>query len=135
MCHYKRDHLLFSWIDTSIGSNPWKGLVSHSISHKIQLINSVLLMGPLSPALEVDNCAPNDANMPQGPNEWPERNARGYKLLEQPYGTMRPIRVVFIGAGASGICFSKFAKDLLINATVQVYEKNADIGGTWLENR
>ncbi|KAK5043605.1 hypothetical protein LTR84_011365 [Exophiala bonariae] len=66
---------------------------------------------------------------------WPEKNARGYKLLEQPYGTMRTMRVIFIGAGASGICFSKFAEDTLTNTTVQIYEKNADIGGTWLENR
>lgn len=45
------------------------------------------------------------------------------------------MRVVFIGAGASGICFSKFAEESLSNTTVQIYEKNADIGGTWLENR
>ena len=72
---------------------------------------------------------------PKGADQWPEQNARGYKLLEQPYGTMRPIRVVFIGAGASGICFSKFAQDLLTNTTLKIYERNTDIGGTWLENR
>ena len=66
---------------------------------------------------------------------WPQQNARGYKILEQPLGMMRPIRVVFIGAGASGICFSKFAQDTLSNVDIQLYEKNDDVGGTWLENR
>ena len=66
---------------------------------------------------------------------WPQQNARGYRILEQPLGTMRPLRVVFIGAGASGICFSKFSQDLLTNVDIQIYEKNDDVGGTWLENR
>lgn len=89
-----------------------------------------------SPALEGEHRpAVNGASIPQTGEPWPQQNARGYRLLEQPYGTMRPMRVVFIGAGASGICFSKFAEESLSNTTVQIYEKNADIGGTWLENR
>lgn len=59
----------------------------------------------------------------------------GYRILEEPYGTLRPLRVIHIGAGASGICFSKFAEEKLTNVDVQIYEKNHDIGGTWLENR
>lgn len=66
---------------------------------------------------------------------WPSVNARGYKIKEQLYGTEGPMRVIHVGAGASGICFSKFAQDRLHNVSVQVYEKNSDVGGTWLENR
>ncbi len=77
----------------------------------------------------------NGVNIPQGADQWPEQNVRGYKILEQPFGTMRPMRVIFVGAGASGICFAKFAEDLLTNISIQIYEKNTDIGGTWLENR
>ena len=66
---------------------------------------------------------------------WPRQNARGYKILEEPFGTLRPLRVIHIGAGASGICFSKFAEETLKNVTVQIYEKNHEVGGTWLENR
>jgi hypothetical protein len=76
-----------------------------------------------------------DMNAWQDSAGWPQQNARGYKILEQPLGTMRPMRVVFIGAGASGICFSKFAQDTLSNVDIQLYEKNDDVGGTWLENR
>lgn len=66
---------------------------------------------------------------------WPDSNARGYRILDQHYGALRPMRIIHIGAGASGICFSKFAKDLLQNASWVCYDKNEDIGGTWLENR
>ena len=67
--------------------------------------------------------------------EWLQQSSKGYKILEQPMGTTEPLRVIFIGAGASGICFTKFAEDSLPNVEVQVYDKNPDIGGTWLENR
>ena len=67
---------------------------------------------------------------------WPRTNARGYTILEQAFGTKRPMRVIHIGAGASGICFSKFYEDLMDKSvSIQIYDKNADIGGTWLENR
>lgn len=68
---------------------------------------------------------------------WQVANEQGYRILEQPLGTLTPLRVIHIGAGASGICFSKFYQDQLAdqNIALQVYEKNHDIGGTWLENR
>ncbi|KAK5077996.1 hypothetical protein LTR64_003600 [Lithohypha guttulata] len=68
---------------------------------------------------------------------WLVEDETGYRILEQSHGTREPLRVVHIGAGASGICFSKFYQDRLINSdvTLQVYEKNHDVGGTWLENR
>ena len=61
----------------------------------------------------------------------------GYRILEQPYGTLPALRIIHIGAGASGICFSKFYQDQLAdqNVAIQLYEKNHDVGGTWLENR
>lgn len=96
-------------------------------------------MGSTLPTLGVGESkspnAPNDMPMPRAMHEWPRQNANGYQILEQPFGTMRPMRVIFIGAGASGICFSKFAEDMLTNVNVQIYDKNHDIGGTWLENR
>lgn len=66
---------------------------------------------------------------------WKIQNARGYRINEDPYETRRKLRVIGIGAGASGIVLSKFAEDRLQNVEVQIYEKNKDVGGTWLENR
>ncbi len=66
---------------------------------------------------------------------WPRENARGYRIDETPSGTYRRLRVLVMGFGASGISFAKFSRDQLQNVEVVIYEKNADIGGTWLENR
>jgi hypothetical protein len=66
---------------------------------------------------------------------WPTANSEGFRILEQPYGTRRKLRVIHIGGGASGICFSRFAEQRLQNVELQIYEKNKDVGGTWLENR
>ncbi|CAH0054232.1 unnamed protein product [Clonostachys solani] len=49
-------------------------------------------------------------------------------------GTRRPLKIIVLGAGASGINFTKTAQDKLQNVEVLCYEKNNEIGGTWLEN-
>lgn len=66
---------------------------------------------------------------------WPTTNDRGYHIKEQLSGTQRRIRVIHLGAGASGFCFSKFASETLENVDFCCYDKNPDVGGTWLENR
>ncbi|KIX06760.1 uncharacterized protein Z518_04736 [Rhinocladiella mackenziei CBS 650.93] len=47
----------------------------------------------------------------------------------------RPLRVAVIGAGISGILASIRFPRRIPNLSLQVYEKNSDIGGTWFENR
>jgi hypothetical protein len=66
---------------------------------------------------------------------WERKDAQGYEILERPYGAKRPFKVIHIGAGASGIIFAKFARDRIPDVEVQIYDKNHDVGGTWLENR
>ncbi|OAL46300.1 FAD/NAD(P)-binding domain-containing protein [Pyrenochaeta sp. DS3sAY3a] len=60
-----------------------------------------------------------------------------YTITEKPIGTRRPIRVACMGAGYSGlmmaIVFSQKMQDK--NAELVIYERNEDLGGTWLENR
>ena len=46
----------------------------------------------------------------------------------------KPVRVIFIGAGISGIAFAYKARQLE-NISYTIYEKNHDVGGTWLESR
>lgn len=60
-----------------------------------------------------------------------------YKIIEQPIGTRRPIRVACLGAGYSGLMMSIVFSQKMQNknAELVVYERNEDIGGTWLENR
>jgi cation diffusion facilitator CzcD-associated flavoprotein CzcO len=43
--------------------------------------------------------------------------------------------MIVVGAGATGLQIAYKAERLLENVEVVVYEKNKDVGGTWLENR
>lgn len=65
----------------------------------------------------------------------PTQDETGYKIKEQPYGTRREVKVVLMGAGASTLNFLKQAEEHMSNLRITVYEKNSDVGGTWLENR
>lgn len=65
---------------------------------------------------------------------WQTTNERGYTINERPAGPTQPIKVICVGAGASGINLAKFIQDLK-NVDLVIYEKNADVAGTWLENR
>lgn len=46
----------------------------------------------------------------------------------------RKVRVVTIGAGISGILMAHLLQRDCVNVEHVIYEKNGDIGGTWLEN-
>ena len=47
----------------------------------------------------------------------------------------RPLRVVVIGAGISGILACVRFLQRIPNVEICVYDKNSDLGGTWFENR
>ena len=49
--------------------------------------------------------------------------------------TTRKIKVLSVGAGVTGIMNSYLIQKNCENVEHVVYEKNPDIGGTWLENR
>lgn len=58
-----------------------------------------------------------------------------YQVWDQPIGTIKPMRVICIGAGASGINMAYQAKNFLERVDLVIYEKNQSFGGTWFENR
>jgi cation diffusion facilitator CzcD-associated flavoprotein CzcO len=60
-----------------------------------------------------------------------------YLVQDVALGSHRPIRVVCIGVGYSGLMMSIIAKEKMQhhNVDFQVYEMNNDLGGTWLVNR
>ncbi|PWN90695.1 cyclohexanone monooxygenase [Acaromyces ingoldii] len=49
--------------------------------------------------------------------------------------TPRPMRVIVIGCGVSGIYAGIRLPRSIPNLSLTIFEKNADIGGTWFENR
>lgn len=58
-----------------------------------------------------------------------------YQLPNRSVDTPRPLRIAIIGAGVSGIGLYIRLRQYVPSASLQIYEKNADVGGTWFENR
>jgi cation diffusion facilitator CzcD-associated flavoprotein CzcO len=54
-------------------------------------------------------------------------------VLKDP--STRRLKVVTIGAGLSGIQMAYHIQKHTQNVEHVIYEKNANLGGTWLENR
>lgn len=71
----------------------------------------------------------------QHENDWYNRDFDGYRVSDHPLYSKRRLRIVCVGAGASGLQIAYKAERVLENIELQIYEKNSDIGGTWLENR
>lgn len=63
------------------------------------------------------------------------RDAPTFKLSDEPIDHARPLRVIIIGAGFSGIALAYNFMHSLQNVEFVIYEKNSDFGGTWLESR
>jgi len=71
--------------------------------------------------------APNGVNGTTAPEE--------YTIPDTPLGYARHLRVICIGAGASGLNLAYQMRKHMRNYSLVLYEKNAAIGGTWLENK
>ena len=60
---------------------------------------------------------------------------KGPIISERAIDEPRPLKVIYIGAGISGILASIQFPQHVPGLDLVVYEKNSDLGGTWLENR
>lgn len=81
---------------------------------------------------------PNATISPEGAqheNEWYRQDFDGYRVFEKPLFTKRPIKLICVGAGATGLQIAHKARLFLKDVEVVIYEKNNDLGGTWLVNR
>lgn len=58
-----------------------------------------------------------------------------YRVSDQPIGTIAPVRMICIGAGASGVNLAYQVQKNMQNTELVLYEKSPAIGGTWYENR
>lgn len=67
----------------------------------------------------------------------PVCDERGYSIRDGYLGTRRPLKVLIIGFGAAAIniCHVLGSKSEENNISIQCYEKNPEVGGTWYENR
>jgi cation diffusion facilitator CzcD-associated flavoprotein CzcO len=58
-----------------------------------------------------------------------------YSVSDRPLGATKHVRIVGIGAGASGINMIRTLRKTLTDYNFTIYEKNDGVGGTWHENR
>lgn len=57
------------------------------------------------------------------------------RRLRRPIHDEKHIRIICVGAGASGLCFAYKLQRSFRNFELQIYEKNEEIAGTWWENK
>lgn len=55
---------------------------------------------------------------------WKTTNEQGYTIDEKLSGSTQPLKVIGVGAGASGINLAKSVRDDLENVECVIYEKN-----------
>lgn len=60
-----------------------------------------------------------------------EKIGTPFELEEHPVDEVRPIKVGIIGAGMAGIIAGMILPAKLPGLDLRIYEKNADVGGTW----
>nr|KMM71314.1 monooxygenase [Coccidioides posadasii RMSCC 3488] len=81
--------------------------------------------------------APDIASIPTGDNPDINGPESPYQIDQEAVlgSQQRKVKVLTIGAGASGIMMAYKIQKECKNVEHVIYEKNEDIGGTWLENR
>ncbi|CAK7204037.1 hypothetical protein SEUCBS139899_006788 [Sporothrix eucalyptigena] len=62
-------------------------------------------------------------------------HAEPYVVQETALGDARPVRIICVGAGASGLNLAHRIDQYMRNTELVLYEKNPEVGGTWYENR
>lgn len=76
--------------------------------------------------------APGPAKPGEATESYEDIDELAYALSRVPTFTSRPLKIVAIGAGFSGLALARAVHvGKLQNASITVYEKNADVGGTW----
>lgn len=87
------------------------------------------------PALSLQPAAPPTESSETHENEWYRQDFNGYRISEVPLHTKRPMRLIIVGAGAAGLEIAYKVQRQMENISFEIFEKNDDVGGTWLENR
>lgn len=64
-------------------------------------------------------------------------SGQAYQYSQHHLRKPRPLKIIVIGCGVSGIAAVKMFKERFQGQPVQlvIYEKNESVGGTWFENR
>ncbi|KAF5710203.1 sterigmatocystin biosynthesis monooxygenase stcW [Fusarium mundagurra] len=80
--------------------------------------------------------APGPAKPGEATEAYKDIDELAYHLSRVPTFTSRPLKIIAVGAGLSGLALARAVHvGKLQNVSITIYEKNAGIGGTWYENR
>jgi len=58
-----------------------------------------------------------------------------FSILNKPIHNERPVRIICIGAGASGLLLAYKLQRSFDRFDLSIYEKNDSVSGTWYENK
>ena len=56
-------------------------------------------------------------------------------ISKRSVDSARPVKIIYIGAGISGIVAGIKFPERIRNLNLTIYDKNPELGGTWYENR
>ncbi|KAL4756207.1 flavin-containing monooxygenase [Aspergillus foveolatus] len=86
--------------------------------------------------IHVHDPAQVPASIPAASTETNSKNTTrpAFQIEEHPIDQVRPIKVGVIGGGLSGITAGILLPVKLPGLDLRIYDKNADLGGTWFEN-
>ncbi|KAL5536604.1 hypothetical protein ACEPAF_427 [Sanghuangporus sanghuang] len=124
-------------------------VVYHELNGKPGILLHTELASPASPLTTSSDSATSLATPPDGNGvsvteehdklvpdvKATSRIDTGFKLGTQSIDEPRPLKIVVIGAGFSGITAGIRFPQRMKNIDLTIYEKNAGIGGTWFSNR
>lgn len=129
------EHSILGSVDANTGGIFLKAVIPKAVVPNGVVSNSVVSSGvvPHGVADQKDQAQPN--GVPTDSTGVPHGIDEAYRIRESPMGTKRKMKIIFMGMGCSGINFAYQLERQMENMELVVYEKNADVGGTWLENR
>lgn len=83
------------------------------------------------PAVETNRPIPRENHQHEEPFHKYASPLISERAVDQP----RPLKVIYIGAGISGIISAIQFRNAVPDIDLVIYEKNPELGGTWFENR
>jgi NADPH-dependent 2,4-dienoyl-CoA reductase/sulfur reductase-like enzyme len=104
-------HILQREYKSSVGSRPWKRKFNMDPREHAKLGGG--------------------GDHPHGANGSASGTTPAFTLRNEPVENLRPLRVVVVGAGFSGIVAAIRIPEKLRNVDLTVYEKNEGLGGVW----
>lgn len=123
----------------SVAGIPWVPLTSQSITHSINGKTDRLAVRAeenMSPTC--NGTAPMNGSSPlDTAGDLDEKRHKAFTPLisERAVDQPRPLKVIYIGAGISGILAAIKFREAVPDLSLTIYEKNPDLGGTWYENK